>query len=83
METNLLRNLLSEHDGEALFRLFSDTFISINKYVEDFLKNKAVHSVRLYTSSTYLVYDNSDGVDLLGYFTLSAGYTSQNLFQLG
>ncbi len=71
MQTNLLSNLLKSEDGEILFTLFSESFVSKNKDVEAFLKTKAVQSVKLYTSSTYLVYESAEYIDLLGYFTLA------------
>lgn len=51
-----------------MFNDFSNTFVCRNKDVENFLKNKAIQSTKLYTSATYLVLEN---LDLLGYFTLA------------
>ena len=71
MQINLLSNILKESAGELLFNLLSDSFVSQNKDVEIFLKEKSVQSTKLYTSSTYLVYDFKETADLLGYFTLA------------
>ncbi len=71
MQTNLLSNILKSTDGELLFALLSDSFISKNKDVEAFLKEKSCQSSKLYTSATYLVYNISEQTDLLGYFTLA------------
>lgn len=65
-----LYTLLGKDEGEAFFGFLADSFSSKNKDVETFLKRKAVQSVRLSTSSTYMVLHES-GVDLLGYFTLA------------
>ena len=78
MQTNLLSNLLKSEDGEILFTLFSESFVSKNKDVEAFLKTKAVQSVKLYTSSTYLVYESAECIDLLGYFTLATKMLTLN-----
>ena len=48
----------------------TESFSSVNKDVEVFLKQKAVQSVKLATSSTYMVF-HKDVADLLGYFTLA------------
>lgn len=71
MQINLLSNILKESDGELLFNLLSDSFISKNKDVETFLKEKSVQSTKLYTSATYLLYNLDSKADLLGYFTLA------------
>ncbi len=70
MEVILLSKFLDQPDGEWLFNCIADPFVSKNKDVEAFLKTKAVQSFKLSTSSTYLV-RSTDGVDLLGYFTLA------------
>ena len=71
MQINLLSNILKESDGELLFNLLSDSFISKNKDVETFLKEKSVQSTKLCTSATYLLYNLDSKADLLGYFTLA------------
>ena len=48
---------------------FEDFSCPLNEEVEDFLQKKAVHSLHLGASMTYLVYDNNTS-RLLGYFTL-------------
>ena len=48
---------------------FEDFSCPLNKEVQDFLQKKAVHSLHLGASMTYLVYDNNTS-RLLGYFTL-------------
>ena len=58
-------------DG-LFFKLgFEDVFSSINKDVEEFLKEKAIQSTKLNTSSTYLVVSSEKGCGILGYFTLA------------
>ena len=71
METKLLSSLLEQPTGDFLFDFSAEVFVSKNKDVEVFLKTKAVQSTKLQTSATYLVYDYSEGADLLGYFTLA------------
>ena len=51
-----------------MFQKLAETFESKNKDVELFLKEKALQSSKLFTSSTYLVAEESD---LVGYFTLA------------
>lgn len=68
METTVLCDLLKLKNGEMLFKKSASTFISLNRDVELFLKEKALQSAKLYTSSTYLVAEDSD---LAGYFTLA------------
>ena len=68
MEILHLHEILKSDSKGELFYAFANTFESRNKDVENFLKTKAVQSVKLCTSSTYLV---SDGKYLLGYFTLA------------
>lgn len=72
METTVLCDLLKLKNGEILFQksasIFTSIFISLNRDVELFLKEKALQSAKLYTSSTYLVAEDSD---LAGYFTLA------------
>ena len=65
-----LFTLLNDEDGEGFFAFHASSFVSRNKDVELFLKQKAVQSVKLSTSSTYLVM-REGGADLLGYFTLA------------
>ena len=48
---------------------FEDFSCPLNEEVQDFLQKKAVHSLHLGASMTYLVYDNNTS-RLLGYFTL-------------
>ncbi len=48
---------------------FEDFSCPLNAEVQDFLQKKAVHSLHLGASMTYLVYDNNTS-RLLGYFTL-------------
>ena len=48
---------------------FEDFSCPLNGEVQDFLRKKAVHSLHLGASMTYLVYDNMSS-RLLGYFTL-------------
>ena len=50
-----LIDLLSVDGGEDFFASISDSFSSKNKDVEFFLKNKAVQSTKLKTSSTHLI----------------------------
>ena len=71
MEITLLNNLLKKPNGEWLIQKISDAFDSKNKDVESFLKQKAIQSAKLSTSSTYLVRSMEHGADLLGYFTLA------------
>ena len=52
-------------DGYA----FEDFSCPLNEEVQDFLRKKAVHSLHLGASMTYLVYDSKTSC-LLGYFTL-------------
>lgn len=52
-------------DGYA----FEDFSCPLNAEVQDFLRKKAVHSLHLGASMTYLVYNNKTSC-LLGYFTL-------------
>ena len=48
---------------------FEDFSCPLNEEVQEFLQKKAVHSLHLGASMTYLVYDNNTS-RLLGYFTL-------------
>ena len=48
---------------------FEDFLCPLNKEVQEFLQKKAVQSLHLGASMTYLVYDNNTS-RLLGYFTL-------------
>ncbi|MBR5581080.1 MAG: hypothetical protein IKW26_07275 [Treponema sp.] len=66
-----LIDLLSVDGGEDFFASISDSFSSKNKDVEFFLKNKAVQSTKLKTSSTHLIVSLEDSFDILGYFTLA------------
>ena len=66
----LLSELVDSKEGNDLFNTLLDSFSSINDDVEFFLKNNAVQSVKLRTSSTYLILSPSK-LDLLGYFTLA------------
>ena len=66
-----LFDLLATEGGENFLNLVSGEFSSINKDVEDFLKEKAVQSTKLNTSSTYLVISSEADFDILGYFTLA------------
>lgn len=78
METTLLSDMLKKKDGEIQFNGLSDTFVCRNEDVENFLKNKAVQSSKLYTSATYLVSEVTDRIDLLGYFTLATKMLTLN-----
>ena len=62
---------LLNNNGEDFFNFLSASFSSPNKDVEQFLKEKAVQSVRLSTSSTYLVVPKENPLNLLGYFSLA------------
>lgn len=66
-----LVDLLETEDGELFYNVISSSFFSKNKDVEKFLKEKAVQSVKLCTSSTYLVISKENPNDLLGYFSLA------------
>ena len=66
-----LVDLLETEDGELFHNVISSCFFSKNKDVEKFLKEKAVQSVKLCTSSTYLVISKENPNDLLGYFSLA------------
>ena len=66
-----LFDLLAMDDGDSLFKLFADSFYSLNTDVEQFLKEKAIQSTKLNTSSTYLIVSTDKYIDLLGYFTLA------------
>lgn len=66
-----LFDLLATEGGENFLNLISSEFSSINRDVEDFLKEKAVQSTKLNTSSTYLVISSEANFDILGYFTLA------------
>ena len=62
---------LLENDGESFYNFLASLFCSPNKDVERFLKEKAVQSVKLCTSSTYLVISNDKPLHLSGYFSLA------------
>ena len=66
-----LFDLLETEGGEIFFKSISDVFSSINKDVGEFLKEKAIQSTKLNTSSTYLIVSSKKGCDILGYFTLA------------
>ena len=66
-----LVDLLETEEGENFYNLLASNFSSKNKDVETFIKEKAVQSVRLCTSSSYLVISNNNSLDLLGYFSLA------------
>ena len=66
-----LVDLLETEDGESFYKTLTANFSSTNKDVESFLKEKAVQSVKLCTSSTYLVISKDNPNDLLGYFSLA------------
>lgn len=68
METTVLCDLLKLKNGEILFQKSASIFISLNRNVELFLKEKTLQSAKLYTFSTHLVAEDSD---LAGYFTLA------------
>ena len=62
---------LLENSGESLFTTLCSSFCSPNKDVEHFLKEKAVQSAKLCTSSTYLVISKDNPLYLSGYFSLA------------
>ena len=66
-----LIDLLETEEGESFYNLLASNFSSINKDVESFLKEKAVQSVKLCTSSSYLIISKANPLDLLGYFSLA------------
>ena len=66
-----LVDLLETEDGELFFNSLANSFLSINKDVEKFIKEKALQSVKLSTSSTYLVISKERPLDLTGYFSLA------------
>ena len=66
-----LVDLLETEEGENFYNLLVSNFSSKNKDVESFIKEKAVQSVKLCTSSSYLVISNDNPLDLLGYFSLA------------
>lgn len=66
-----LFDLLSAEGGESFFNKSVSSFSSINADVEQFLKEKSIQSAKLSTSSTYLVASTTNGLDILGYFTLA------------
>lgn len=68
-------------EKETDFQSTANNFRSKDPDVEQFLKNKAIQSTKLKTSSTYLIIDISNTKkDLLGYFTLATKVLS---FQRG
>lgn len=66
-----LVDLLETEGGELFYSNLAANFYSRNKDVERFLKEKAVQSTKLCTSSTYLVVSKANPNDLLGYFSLA------------
>ena len=68
-----LSDLLDVQNGEEYFASIVETFKSLNKDVEDFLKTKAIQATKLKTATTYLVYIQCSDleIDLVGYFSLA------------
>ena len=64
-----LDTLLKDEGGDVFFERIKNSFMSKNPDVEHFLKNSAVHSMKLHQSSTYLVLTSD--LTLSGYFTLA------------
>ena len=68
-----LSDLLNVPNGKEYFTSIVETFKSLNKDVEDFLKTKAIQATKLKTATTYLVYIQCSDleIDLVGYFSLA------------
>ena len=71
-EVVCLADFLETSEDEEFFKNMSLTFSSINKDVERFLKEKAVQSTKLGTSSTYILIYKGQSPQILGYFTLAS-----------
>ena len=71
-EVVCLADFLETSEDEVFFKNMSLTFSSINKDVERFLKEKAVQSTKLGTSSTYVLIYKGQTPQILGYFTLAS-----------
>lgn len=70
-EVVCLADFLETDDDEAFFKNMVLSFSSINKDVEKFLKEKAIQSTKLGTSSTYVLVYKGQTPQILGYFTLA------------
>ncbi len=73
-----LADFLERPEDEEFFRDMTLSFSSINKDVERFLKEKAIQSTKLGTSSTYVLIHKGETPQILGYFTLAIKILSIN-----
>ena len=81
-EVVCLADFLDSSEGEDFFKNMSCSFSSINKDVEKFLKEKAIQSTKLGTSSTYILIHKGQTPQILGYFTLAIKILTINLSSL-